>query len=66
VSEVLQHAIKVDFWDVDSMADAIHGIISYDALGNMFREYGKKEVDKFKWDNAAKRIKEEYKVLSEK
>ena len=66
VSEVLQHAIKVDFWDVDSMADAIHGIISYDALGNMFREYGNKEVDKFKWDNAAKRIKEEYKVLSEK
>lgn len=66
VSEVLQHAIKVDFWDVDSMADAIYGIISYDALGNMFREYGKKEVDKFKWDNAAKRIKEEYKVLSEK
>ena len=66
VSEVLQHAIKVDFWDVDSMADAIHGIISYDALGNMFREYGKKEIDKFKWDNAAKRIKEEYKVLSEK
>ena len=28
VSEVLKHAIKVDFWDVDSMADAIHGIIS--------------------------------------
>lgn len=66
VSEVLKHAIKVDFWDVDSMADAIHGIISYDALGQMFKEYGKKEVDSIKWDNAAKRIKEEYKVLSEK
>lgn len=65
VAEVLQHAIKVDFWDVDSMADAIYGIISYDALGQMFREYGKKEVDSIKWDNAAKRIKEVYKNLSE-
>lgn len=66
VAEVLQHAIKVDFWDVDSMADAIYGIISYDALGQMFREYGKKEVDSIKWDNAAKRIKEVYKNLSER
>ena len=66
VAEVLQHAIKVDFWDVDSMADAIYGIISYDALGQMFREYGKKEVDSIKWDNAAKRIKDVYKNLSER
>ena len=66
VAEVLKHAIKVDFWDIDSMADAIYGIITYEALGQMFREYGKKEVDSIKWDNAAKRIKEVYKKLSEK
>ena len=28
VSEILKHAIKVDFWDTEAMADAIHGIIS--------------------------------------
>ncbi len=66
VAEVLKHAIKVDFWDVDSMADAIYGIISYDALPQMFRENAKKEADSIKWDNAAKRIKEVYKNLSEK
>lgn len=66
VAEVLKHAIKVDFWDVDSMADAIYGIISYEALPQMFRENAKKEADSIKWDNAAKRIKEVYKNLSEK
>ncbi len=27
VSEILKHAIKVDFWDIDAMADAIYGLI---------------------------------------
>ncbi len=66
VAEVLKHAIKVDFWDIDSMADAIYGIISYDALPQMFKENAKKEADSIKWDNAAKRIKEVYKNLSER
>ena len=60
VSEILKHAIKIDFWDVDSMADAIYGIVSYNGLDNMFKTYGKAEVDSLKWDSAAKTIKSIY------
>lgn len=60
VSEILKHAIKIDFWDVDAMADAIYGLISYDALSAMFREYGKEEVENLKWENAAQQLKNQY------
>ncbi|MDR0941748.1 MAG: glycosyltransferase family 4 protein [Bacteroidales bacterium] len=60
VSEILQHAIKVDFWDVDAMADAIYGIISYDGLQEIFQEQGKAEVDTINWDSAAAQIKTIY------
>ncbi|MDR2962581.1 MAG: glycosyltransferase family 4 protein [Bacteroidales bacterium] len=60
VSEILQHAIKVDFWDVDAMADAIYGIISYGGLQEVFQEYGKAEVDTMNWDGAAAQIKDIY------
>ncbi len=60
VAEILQHAIKIDFWDIDAMADAIYGLIKYDGLSEMFRKYGKTEVDNLKWENAAKHVKNIY------
>ncbi|NJO89845.1 MAG: glycosyltransferase [Chloroflexia bacterium] len=60
VAEVLKHAIKVDFWDIDAIADSIYGLISYDGLSKMFRRLGKQEVENIKWDNAAGKIKELY------
>jgi glycosyltransferase involved in cell wall biosynthesis len=60
VSEILNHAIKINFWDVDAMADAIYGLISYDALSQMFKKYGKDEVDNLKWENSALKVKEIY------
>jgi len=63
VSEVLKYAIKIDFWDIDAMADAIYGLLHYDALSDMFRKYGKVEVINLKWDNAALRVKEVYSKL---
>jgi len=60
VAEVLHHAIKVDFWDIDAMADSIYGLISYDGLSKMFRRLGKQEVENIKWDKAAKEIKNIY------
>ena len=60
VSEVLKHALKVDFWDVDALADAIYGLLHYEGLSLMFRRYGKQEVDNLKWDNAALKVKEVY------
>jgi glycosyltransferase involved in cell wall biosynthesis len=57
VAEVLTHAIKVDFWDIDGMADAIFGIINYPALSNFFAIKGKEDVDNLKWEHVAKKLK---------
>lgn len=64
VAEILNYAFKVDFWDIDAMADAIYGILNYEALGITFRKYGKAEVDNLKWENAAARVKEIYDSLT--
>jgi glycogen(starch) synthase len=63
VAEVLRHALKVDFWDIDAIADAIYGLLHYDALSRMFVHYGKEEVDNMKWENAAHKIKEVYNTV---
>ncbi len=61
VSEILKHAVKVDFWDVDAMADAIYGLLKYDGLNDMFRHHGKEEVENLKWENAAIKVFDVYK-----
>jgi len=60
VAEVLHHALKVDFWDIDAIADAIYGLVKYDGLAKMFSSMGKSEVDTLKWENAGKKVKEVY------
>ena len=60
VAEILTHAVKVDFWDIDAMADAIYGILSYPALSQMFIRNGKEEVIKLKWDNSAMHVRNIY------
>jgi glycogen synthase len=63
VSEILRHALKVDFWDVDDLSDAIYGMLNYKSLGEMFRKFGKDEVNNLKWENAAVKVKEVYKSI---
>lgn len=60
VSEILTHAVKTDFWDIDAMADAIYGILNYPALSNMFIKNGKEEVIRLKWDNSARHVRDIY------
>ena len=62
VSEVIQHALKVDFWDVDEIANKIVAVLKYPPLGITLRSHGNYEVRKLRWsDSAAKcaRIYEE-------
>ncbi|MCK9447848.1 MAG: glycosyltransferase family 4 protein [Bacteroidales bacterium] len=63
VAEVLKHALKVDFWDVDGLADAIYGLCHYDALSDIFIKHGKEEVDSLKWEHAAKLVKNVYESI---
>lgn len=60
VSEILTHAVKTDFWDIDAMADAIYGILNYPALASMFIKNGKEEVVRLKWDNSARHVRDIY------
>ena len=66
VAEVLKHAIKVDFWDIDAMADAIYGLLNYDALSRYFKIHGQEEVNRLKWDNAALKVKNVYESMLDK
>ena len=60
VAEILTHAVKTDFWDIDAMADAIYGILNYPALAHMFMKNGKEEVIQLKWDNSARHVRDIY------
>ncbi|MFA5325468.1 MAG: glycosyltransferase family 4 protein [Bacteroidales bacterium] len=60
VAEVLDYAIKVDFWDIDAMADAIYGLLAYPALSDMAVKSGLDEVNTLKWDMAASKVKDIY------
>ncbi|MPM40839.1 Glycogen synthase [bioreactor metagenome] len=63
VAEVLRHALKVDFWDIDAMADSIYGLLNYPALSRMFSRFGRNEVEDLKWDNAAASVLGVYQQL---
>jgi glycosyltransferase involved in cell wall biosynthesis len=64
VSEVLRYALKVDFWDIDGMADAIYGILHYPSIYKFFMKHGKPEVDDLKWEDAAVRIVDVYRDVT--
>ena len=65
VAEVLDYAVKVDYWDVDALADAIYGLIKYPALSGMFASKGLEEVTNLKWNDAAAKIKSVYEAVIE-
>ncbi|MBT8486754.1 MAG: glycosyltransferase [Phycisphaerales bacterium] len=60
VSEVLTHALKVDFWDVDDMANKIIAVLRHPPLGQMLRTHGRMEVRQLTWDGAARECEEIY------
>jgi glycosyltransferase involved in cell wall biosynthesis len=63
VSEVLQHALKVDFWDTGEMANKIVSALTRPALHQALRENGGTEVRSLTWANAARRCMEVYHSL---
>lgn len=65
VSEVLHHCLKVDFWDVNEIADKIISFFAHTELQDALRSYGTDEVKKFDWENSAQQCLEVYqKVMS--
>lgn len=56
VSEILRHALKVDFWDVKEIANKIIAILKYPALSDEIVERSREEVRNIRWENAAEKI----------
>lgn len=63
VSEVMSHVLKVDFWDVDQMANKILAALRYPVLHDQLVTEGKKELHKVSWKTAADKIIELYNRL---
>lgn len=60
VSEVLTHALKVDFWDIDEMANKIIAVLRHPPLGDTLREHGSFELRRLTWDGAAAKCVQSY------
>jgi glycosyltransferase involved in cell wall biosynthesis len=53
VSEVLRNALKVDFWDVQDIANKILALLRYPALREHLLDAGRDEVRAMSWDERA-------------
>ncbi len=60
VSEVLRHALKVDFWNTDDLADKIIAVLRHPPLGAELRTNALSEVQDLTWDSAAQRCRAVY------
>jgi trehalose-6-phosphate synthase len=65
VSEVLRHALKVDFWDIDEMANKIVAVLRHPPLAGTLRAHATAEVRRMTWDKAAGECLELYRHLCE-
>lgn len=62
-AEILNNVIKVDYWDINAIADAIYSIITYPAMYNELREHGLEEVNQIVWKKAGAKVIDIYKRL---
>ncbi len=60
VSEVLVHALKADFWDIDDMADKIIAVLRHPILSDTLKEHGSFEVRGISWDGSATKCLQTY------
>ena len=65
-AEVLKYAFKVDFWDVDAMADDIYALLNYPALAEFSAKQGYDEVNRLKWNMATAKMKKVYESVINK
>ena len=66
VSEVMQHAIKVDFWNIEALADAVCNLLKYPGLSKTLKAKSREEITNITWNEAARKINRIYHELTEK
>ncbi len=66
VSEVLGHALKVDFWDIDRLADLIINSLLHQELRDDMVGMAREELKRVRWEAAALRTVDLYGKLARK
>ncbi|WP_373809400.1 glycosyltransferase [Porphyromonas loveana] len=65
-AEILDYAIKVDYWDIDALADAMYALIAYPELHTFLRDEGLREVNNIKWETAGQKVRDIYNKVTER
>jgi glycogen synthase len=60
VAEVLTHALKVDFWDIDEMANKMLAALRYDTMSRQLVTEGQRELSRITWRRAAEKVRDLY------
>ena len=60
IAEAFRNALKVDFWDVNEMANKMVAVLRYPPLQEMLRREGRKEALRFRWEDSAAKVREIY------
>lgn len=60
VQEVLKHALKVDFWDVDEMVNKILAVLRHKPLSKVLTKNASQEIKNISWEKAAQKVNEIY------
>jgi len=63
-AEVLRHALKVDFWDVNRLAAQIVAVLTYPELRSSIVDMAREEVRRVHWEAAAQKVKQVYEKLA--
>jgi glycosyltransferase involved in cell wall biosynthesis len=63
VSEIINHALKVDFWDVDEMANKIVGTLNHPVLSQLIADYSVLEAKSITWLKSAAQLAQVYQAL---
>jgi glycosyltransferase involved in cell wall biosynthesis len=63
-SEAFRNCLKVDFWDIDEMANKIISLLRYTPLHTALADRGKREIELFTWDRVADRTLDVYRGVT--
>ena len=66
VGEVMSHAIKVDFWNTEALAEAMCSVLRFKSLADTLKKNGAEEVRSITWDKAVKKLTTLYHELISK
>ncbi|MGO9137496.1 MAG: glycosyltransferase family 4 protein [Syntrophales bacterium] len=63
-AEILDHVLKVDFWDVDEIANKIIAILRYPSLVEEIVERSREQIRNVHWEKAAEKIVDIYRLVT--